>query len=73
MPRRMTRNELDTFLQPYGVTVSAGQNYFCGGTASEYFRLCIARINEEEIREGASRLGKALRAEFGRSEGRPGR
>ena len=73
MPRRMTRAELDVFLQPYGVTVSAGQNYFSGGTASEYFRLCIARTDEEEIREGVSRLGKALSAKFGRAGGRPGR
>jgi len=72
MPRRMTGAELEALLRPHGVAVSAGQNFFCGGAASEYFRLCIARTDEEEIREGVRRLGKALKAEFGPA-GRPGR
>jgi len=71
MPRRMTGAELAAFLQPHGVAVSAGQNFFYGGPPSECFRLCIARTDEEEIREGVRRLGRALNAEFGRA-GKPG-
>jgi DNA-binding transcriptional MocR family regulator len=73
MPRRMTRTGLDTFLRPYGVTVSAGQNYFSGAAASEYFRVCIARLDEKEIQEGLRRMGRALNDRFGASSGRPGR
>jgi DNA-binding transcriptional MocR family regulator len=65
MPKKLSRAELEAFLQPYGVIVSAGENYFLGAAASEYFRLCIARTDEAEIREGVSRLGRALRDRFG--------
>lgn len=65
MPKRLSREALEAFLEPYGVVVSAGQDYFLGAASSEYFRLCIARTNEEEIREGISRLGRALRDRFG--------
>jgi DNA-binding transcriptional MocR family regulator len=72
MPRRMSGEELDALLGPHGVSVSAGQYYFCGASASEYFRLCIARTDESEIREGVRRLGRALSAEFGGTAGSPG-
>jgi DNA-binding transcriptional MocR family regulator len=49
------------------VIVSAGQNYVLGTAPSEYFRLCIARTDEREIREGVGRLGRALRDRFGTS------
>jgi len=65
MPKRLSRAELEAFLAPYGVIVSAGQNYLLRATASEYFRLCVARTDEEEIRAGVSRLGRALRDRFG--------
>jgi DNA-binding transcriptional MocR family regulator len=66
MPERMSRAELEAFLEPYGVIVSAGENYFAGGAPSEHFRLCIARTDEAEIREGVARLGRALSERFGR-------
>ncbi len=69
MPERLSRAELEAFLEPYGVIVSAGQNYFLGAAASEHFRICIARTDEEEIREGVSRLGRALRDRFGAPAG----
>ncbi len=69
MPERLSRAELEAFLDPYGVIVSAGQNYFLGADASEYFRICIARTDEEEIGEGVSRLGRALRDRFGAPAG----
>ena len=65
MPERLSRAELEAFLGSYGVIVSAGQNYFLGAAPSEYFRLCIARTDEQEIREGVGRLGRALRERFG--------
>ena len=67
MPVRMSREELDAFLAPYGVVVSAGQHYFLSGGPSDRFRVCIARTDEAEIREGLSRLGRALRDRFGTS------
>jgi len=73
MPRRLSGGELDALLGTHGVAVSAGQNYFCGASTSEFFRLCIARTDEREIREGVGRLGRALTAEFGRTSGRADR
>jgi len=73
MPRRMSGAELDALLRPHGVSVSAGENYFWGGSRSEHFRLCISRTDEAEIREGVSRLGRALSAALGGAAGRPGR
>jgi len=77
MPEKMSRAGLEAFLGPYGVAVSAGENYFPGGAPSEYFRLCIARTDEAEIREGIARLGRALSDRFGpkagRKRGRTGR
>jgi DNA-binding transcriptional MocR family regulator len=69
MPKRLSRAELEAFLEPYGVIVSAGQNYFLGAAPSEHFRLCIARTDEVEIREGVGRLGRALRDRFGTPAG----
>jgi DNA-binding transcriptional MocR family regulator len=74
MPERMSRAGLEAFLEPYGVAVSAGENYFLEGAPSEHFRLCIARTDEAEIREGIGRLGRALRDRFGapgRKRGKP--
>jgi DNA-binding transcriptional MocR family regulator len=70
MPEKMSRAELEAFLEPYGVIVSAGENYFPGGAPSEHFRLCIARTDETEIREGVIRLGRALSDRFGTGPGR---
>ena len=73
LPERLARAELDAFLRPFGVVVSAGQHYFAGAAASEYFRLCISRTDEEEIRKGITRLGMALWRRFGAGRRRPGR
>ena len=73
MPRRFGRDELNAFLEPYGVIVSAGQNYFSGAAPSEHFRLCIASADEREIREGIRRLGRAFHDRFGDAPGRRGR
>jgi DNA-binding transcriptional MocR family regulator len=71
LPERLSRAELDGLLQPFGVAVSAGQHYFAGASESEYFRLCIARTDEEEIRKGITRLGLALGRRFGAACRRP--
>ncbi|MBP1767510.1 MAG: aspartate aminotransferase, partial [Candidatus Aminicenantes bacterium] len=73
LPERLSRAELDGLLQPFGVAVSAGQHYFAGASASEYFRLCISRTEEEEIRKGITRLGLALGRRFGAANRRPER
>jgi len=73
LPERLGRAELEAFLRPYGVIVSAGQSYFAGAAASEYFRLCIARTDEEEIRKGITRLGMALGRRYRAARRRPGR
>jgi len=61
LPRKFTEKELGEFLSPYGITVSHGSYYFPKPGPSEYFRVSIASLNEEEIREGIVRLGKALK------------
>jgi len=73
MPERMSRAALEAFLEPYGVIVSAGENYYQGGAPSEHFRLCIARTDETEIRDGVNRLGRALSGRFGAAAGKTSR
>lgn len=60
MPRKLEERELHQFMAKYGVVVSPGSYYFTRKKPTEYFRLSIASMNEEEIREGIRRLGKAL-------------
>jgi DNA-binding transcriptional MocR family regulator len=55
-------DHLHNYLSEFGVIVSPGSYYFPDRTKSEYFRLSIAKRNEQEIKEGLSRLGKALHA-----------
>ncbi len=44
-----------------GVLVSPGLYYFFSSQQQKYFRLSISSLNEEEIRTGIFRLGKAIR------------
>lgn len=61
--------QLYDHLAGFGVIVSPGSYYFPDRTRSEYFRVSIAKRNEEEIKEGITRLGKALHAlEKGKSD-----
>jgi len=60
MPRKFSEAELHGFLSRYGVTVSPGSYYFPRTRTSACFRISIARIDEAEIKEGISRLGRAL-------------
>jgi len=60
MPRKMTPAELTEFMFKYNVKVSPGSYYFPEQSESEYFRLSIARVGAEDIREGIIRLGQAL-------------
>jgi len=63
-PEKLSEDELQAKLLPYGVIVSPGTYYFPHQRSSEYFRLCIAQLDEEEIKEGIRRLGKALQFLF---------
>lgn len=60
IPWRLKEEELHEFTSSQGVVISPGNYYFPQKKASEYFRISIAKINEEEIKEGITRLGKAL-------------
>ncbi len=44
-----------------GVLVSPGLYYFFSSNQNKYFRISISSLNEEEIRQGMFRLGKAIR------------
>jgi len=59
-PKKLKEEQLKEFMARYGVIVSPGNYYFPQKKSSEYFRISIARINEEETKEGITRLGKAL-------------
>lgn len=64
MPKILTETQLHEFMSKYNVIISPGSYYFPEKKSSEYFRVSIARINEEEIKEGISRLGRALHRLF---------
>jgi DNA-binding transcriptional MocR family regulator len=57
---KLKENQLHNYLSDYGVVVSPGIYYFPEEKSSEYFRISIAKLNEEEIQEGLTRLGRAL-------------
>ncbi len=61
MPKRLTPTRLHELMSLSKVRVSPGAYYFLQETESEYFRLSIARVGAEEIREGVKRLASALR------------
>jgi 2-aminoadipate transaminase len=61
MPRALTSAELNQAMSENGVLVSSGAPYFLQRNRSEYFRLSIARVGEDQMKEGLLRLGKALR------------
>lgn len=60
IPKKITESNLYEYMAKYGVVVSPGNYYFPRKTSSEYFRISIARLDEEEIQEGITQLGKAL-------------
>jgi DNA-binding transcriptional MocR family regulator len=62
LPARMTEQEMSGLMARHGVSVSYGGYYFPESGESEYFRLSIAKLDEDEIREGIVRLGRALRS-----------
>jgi DNA-binding transcriptional MocR family regulator len=53
-------NQFKTILLKHGVLVSPGLYYFFSSKSQKYFRISISSLNEEEIREGIKRLGRAL-------------
>lgn len=58
--KRLSEKQLYQTMLRYGVIVSPGNYYFPHKKTSEYLCISIARKNEEEIKEGILRLGKAL-------------
>lgn len=59
--KQWDEERLHKHLADFGVIVSPGSYYFPDRKRSEYLRLSIAKRNEEEIKEGIFRLGKAFR------------
>lgn len=66
IPKKLDETQLHEFMLKYGVIVSPGSYYFPQKKYSDYFRISIANLNEEEIQEGLIRLGKALYRLVGR-------
>lgn len=58
--KKLTEIELHEFMSEYSVIVSPGSYYFPRKRSSGYFRISIAKSNEQEIEKGIARLGKAL-------------
>lgn len=66
MPKKVGQERLRRELASLDVAVSPGEYFFPEGGPSEYFRICIARLDEAGIREGMKRLGQALHKLAGR-------
>jgi DNA-binding transcriptional MocR family regulator len=60
IPKRLNETQLHEWMSKYGVIVSPGIYYYPRKKYSEYFRISIASLDEVEIQEGITRLGKAL-------------
>jgi len=60
LPTQWDKEKLNEHMEKFGVVVSPGSYYFYRNEPSAYFRLSIAKRNEEEIKEGITRLAKAL-------------
>jgi len=59
-PVTRTSDELEMLLHPHGVHVCHGSVFFSDSGPSEFMRLSISQLDENEIVEGISRLGRAL-------------
>jgi len=60
LPRKIGAAALAAHLAGHGVAAVAGSEFFPGGHPSKHLRLCIARLDENEIRTGVGRLARAL-------------
>jgi GntR family transcriptional regulator/MocR family aminotransferase len=60
MPVTFTESALHEFMAEYGVVVSPGVYYYPDAHRSECFRISIANSDEEQIKEGILRVGRAL-------------
>lgn len=61
MPKALTKSRLAELMGRHGVSVAFGGMFFPESRSSEHFRISIGKLDEDEIREGIARLGKALR------------
>lgn len=67
IPKRLNEEQMHELTSSNGIVISPGHYYFPQKKISEYFRVSIAKTDEEEIKEGITRLGKALRSLSDRS------
>lgn len=61
LPAPWDSDDLKDHMERFGVVVSPGSFYFYRNKPAAYFRISIAKRNEEEIKEGIMRLAEALR------------
>jgi len=64
LPARLSAREFLNYAEREGVTFSPGELFFVGADQPEYLRLCFIQTDEDTIKEGVKRLGKALSAFF---------
>jgi len=60
IPTRLNEEQMHELTSSNGIVISPGHYYFPKKKTSEYFRVSIAKTDEEEIKEGIIRLSKAL-------------
>ncbi len=68
LPILWDKEKLNDHMEKFGIIVSPGSYYFYQNKPAAHFRLSIAKRNEDEIKEGIERLGKALR-KMGKTRG----
>lgn len=62
LPRPVGDEALREAMREHGVYCSLGRFFFTRAAGNEYLRLSISTLDEDEIREGISRLGRMLGA-----------
>ncbi len=60
IPKKLSPKQLHSFLREHGITISPGGYYYPHQGESEYFRLSISRISDNDLKEGLCRLGRIL-------------
>ena len=62
LPQGLSSRELLSYAQREGVVFAPGDICFLTDERSSYMRLCFIQLDEKEIREGITRLARAVRA-----------
>jgi len=62
IPRKLSGQQIHEFMQKNGILITPGSDFFPEKKPSQYFRVSISRLGEQQIQEGLSRMGKVLYA-----------